>query len=490
MLDKLEHDLKVQWKTVAGYGFLFVVLFFIFTKAPLISDDFEFADYGFTSLSQAIPYVLYYGNGRFLGNLSVVVLINYPVICALVKAAIVCCIIYAVPRAVGFSARSGYGVMAALTVVLMNPNIFGQVYTWTSGFMNYVPPVLAMLLCLGLVRNSTRRSVGRMVAIAVIGLAGQLFVEHATVIHILLAALLLVSYHHKKDSLHSEYALCWLLAGIVGACIMFAIPRIFYIEDNRTDGYRVLHLADMIAYSLKSAVFIMNTVSKSTILLALMSLLGLLLQKCGKKSKVKTFWYITYPIVSALFSVIDSSHGFLQVARYLLVYVGFIPYALFLASDIWTLAEKNARMEMLVYMILAALSVLPFLVISPFGERCLYLCYVLLSLMLFRGLRHMKDSGLLTIRISHRRICAALIVVCSIFLCCEFAQIQRYNKLRDSYIKEQIALGKTEITVFNIPSRYAFQTYLLNHYYYHEERGDIKFTVVEYEEWEKITSSD
>ena len=36
------------------------------------------------------------------------------------------------------------------------PGIFGQVYSWMSGFQNYVPPLLLLLLTLLLIRKSGR----------------------------------------------------------------------------------------------------------------------------------------------------------------------------------------------------------------------------------------------------------------------------------------------------------------------------------------------
>lgn len=45
------------------------------------------------------------------------------------------------------------------------------------------------------------------------------------------------------------------------------------------------------------------------------------------------------------------------------------------------------------------------------------------------------------------------------------------------------AYGETEISIYEIPSRYVFPTYSINQYYYYKEPGDIKFELMTYEEW-------
>ena len=77
-----------------------------------------------------------------------------------------------------------------------------------------------------------------------------------------------------------------------------------------------------------------------------------------------------------------------------------------------------------------------------------------------------------------------------LFLNFEFSRIDAYNTKRDTYITEQIAAGKSEITIFDIPSRYTFGTYLPELYYYREKQHDTKFTIVEYKVWEALAEND
>lgn len=478
-----------QW-SILGYVFLFCCTTGILYHAPLISDDFEFADYGYAKLTQVLPYVLYYGNGRLLGNIGAVWLINYPFICAAVKAAMICGIIWALPRAAGIQHKPECALLSALLVLLMNPHIFAQVFTWTSGFMNYVPPVLTMLLCVILVRSEGCVSPVRLLVLGLVGFAGQLFVEHATVIHIIIASLLLVLYLKEKDPSRSRYALCWLVAALAGALVMFAIPKIFFLEENRVSGYRVFHLADVVSYAAKSALLMLHTLGRNPILFVLLSLFAKGLRNSrGKGFDWKSCVYLAYPLVSGMFLVIEGTEGVLRAVRYLALYGGLAVYALCLILDIWKYTDRTDNREMLALIGLAVVSLVPFLIISPFAERCVFLCYCLLCLLLLRGLQYLQEKEIFVLAKPAVWLCTAVILGGLVFLGSEFVQMRAYDIQRDTYIKEQMAKGETEITIFDIPSRYAFTTYLAGTYYYDTVRQDTNFTVVSYEQWVELTKT-
>ena len=477
-----------KYAVAAAFGLLFAVVAWILHKAPLISDDFEFANYGYSRIEQVLPYVLYYGNGRLLGNIGGVLLINYPILCALVKAAVICGIIWILPVALGIKNDPRYMVISAVMLLLTNPDIFGQVFTWTSGFMNMVPPVLIMLSCIALIRNAERFSFGRMILIGILGVAGQLYAEHSTVIHILLALWMVIVYYFEKNPVRRKYALCWLLTAIAGAALMFAIPKVFYLENNRTAGYRHFHFSDLFFYVTKSAMLITHTISRCTGLLLGISIFALLLPR-AKGMLVKSGWYLIYPAISAVFQFVTGDVGILKLVRYVLLYGGLILYVAFLVDDIWKYTSKPVRREMLVFLGVAATSVAPFLIISPFGERCIFLCYILLCMVLLRGLHFVLAQG---VDAWFGKITAggiALLLAGLVFLNYEFSRIDAYNTQRDTYIREQIAAGESEVIVYDIPSRYAFNTYLLELYYYREKQHDIQFEIVEYEVWESMTQN-
>ena len=484
---QLKH-LAVKYYPSFGFLLLFCGLTAILYCSPLISDDFEFADNGYRKLSQVLPYVLYYGNGRLLGNIGAVWLINYPLLCATIKSAMICGIIWALPRAAGIQHKPECSVIAALLLLLMNPDIFAQVFTWTSGFMNYVPPTLTMLLCIILVRNSNQISYGRMLLLGMLGFAGQLFVEHATVIHILLAALLVLQYHTEKDSVRSRYALCWLFAAFAGALLMFVLPKIFFLEDNRTIGYRTLHLLDTIKYATTSIILILHTLSRNVVLFCSLSIFAVTLHKTsGRVVSRAGCWYWIYPAISFAFLCINSEFGVLKLLRYILLYGGMLLYIVLFLIDLFKFTDKSTSQKSLILAALAITSLVPFLIISPFGERCIFLCYILLVLIVFCGINFLLEHQQFKVPFTARIVVVITLIFGLILLATEFNMIDRCNTQRDDYIQAQLFEGQTEITIFNLPSRYAFHTYLPEMYYYQNRRWDTDFIIVDYEEWLTIT---
>ena len=145
---------KLSQKTKVCLLFGMSVLFFAFIMycAPMASDDYEFFSLDFSGASEIVNYVLYYGNGRVLGNLGAICLTQNPVLSVLVKALLISGIIFLVPAILDVRNPNGY-LLSFLLFVTIPAKLFGEVYTWTSGFQNYLPPVWTTLMILFLLEK-------------------------------------------------------------------------------------------------------------------------------------------------------------------------------------------------------------------------------------------------------------------------------------------------------------------------------------------------
>ena len=90
---------STQYARAVVYLISVCILLYIFWDMPLFSDDFEFADLVRTkSVAEVIEYILYYGNGRLLGNTMAILLVNADAwISAFIKAAVVLGIVILLP---------------------------------------------------------------------------------------------------------------------------------------------------------------------------------------------------------------------------------------------------------------------------------------------------------------------------------------------------------------------------------------------------------
>ena len=149
---------KVYAHTPLCVFFIVFVLFaYIAWCSPLVSDDLQFAGYGFTTLRELAHFSLNYGNGRLLGNLLSGILSNNRVLYSLVSGFCTAVIAVMIPKAAGAENNVSY-LLSALFLILCSSEMFSQVYTWTCGFSNYVPPVAIALTVVYLVLNYNKVS--------------------------------------------------------------------------------------------------------------------------------------------------------------------------------------------------------------------------------------------------------------------------------------------------------------------------------------------
>lgn len=134
----------VKWAYFAG-SFLFFA--FIMWCAPYSSDDIDFLSLQFERLSGYLDFALHYGNGRLLGNLCAILLCHSKLLCVLVKAGVLASCVVLIPSLLGHTDKLGY-TLSFLLFTLIEPAVFGEVYVWTSGFSNYLPPIWLSLIIL------------------------------------------------------------------------------------------------------------------------------------------------------------------------------------------------------------------------------------------------------------------------------------------------------------------------------------------------------
>ena len=92
-------------------------------------------------------YSLYYGNGRLLGNIGACILNNNRIVCVIVKVVMILAMMLLIPKVINIKNKV-LEYIIYLMLLGTAPEIFGQVFVWTSGFQNYIPPIVFMLACM------------------------------------------------------------------------------------------------------------------------------------------------------------------------------------------------------------------------------------------------------------------------------------------------------------------------------------------------------
>lgn len=472
-----------------------IMIAFLMWCAPMMVDDYSFSSFSNYKMKDKLFYVLKYGNGRLLGNMGVLYLLQFPVLKIAIKTIVIILVIIMIDKNTQF-AKSKEGVILSFLLIMgMEPQMFAQVFTWTSGFQNYIPPVLCMLLCMKIVLEGTEnRKFLKAFLIGIVGICGQLFVEHSTVI-ILVFAILILNFNLKNRK-NVLYASMWVGSTIVGTIIMYTIPKIFYVP-NVNEGYQKLNLMGIKPFIISivgNTLQISEKYSENFFLWCIISgLVICIIRKNTNKnrrlaglSEIVLVSYPSYCVVNYLLTQnrwYDPRFGGIVYKIFLCCLL--LAYLISVIYGISNIVIENIRLKAFVCLGGAVFSVLPLLIVYPIGSRCLFHSYtfmVMLTVLIFKY--HVSTSGY-QVEIFWKKIFITLSVILSICLIFVFLNIRYVDTQKHLYIQEELKKGSKEIIIPKLPYRYVHynENNMIEEYYFNKEAGDVSFETVDYIEW-------
>lgn len=478
--------------------FSFCFFFLILLCAPMSYDDYEFAALPASSLQEIVKFCLSYGNGRLLGNIGVVLMLQSPLLSALAKALVLAGFVYLLPTVLGLTDPIAFG-LTFLLIAATDSSLFAQTITWTSGFQNYLPPIFLSLLILYLLEKYSkyRGKLSHFLLCAVIFLlsvAAQLFVEHSCVIHVALALVTVVKASTDPKKQGRVPSWLFLLGSILGLALMLWIPKAFYLEGNHTEGYRSAHFESLTALVFCVARNFLRLTNHYFGLLGLPLCAGALISvffTASARSSRANRLMTLLPLLSGgfmLVNVLFDSYGW--YAEPALLHQVLAMVAVLIPLGVWILAllgETDAlfRNRELTLLLLAMFSLAPLLVLTPIHIRVVYHSQIFVSMAFLlsasRFLAQVTESRRRTIE---KVLLAAAGCVC-LCLGSVFLSIHSMNQMRDRYIRQELAQGAETIETFRIPFDYVheYTDPCMNLYYYRHEPKDVSFEILVYDSW-------
>ena len=465
---------KNGWHTAGLFVLFFLVFLLILHGLPLSLDDYGFRNEQFESFSQALRYVLRFGNGRFLGNGGIVFLMHHLVLGDFVRAAVLAGIAILLPMVLSLH-RLSVRLLSILLLLTISPGVFGQVYSWMSGFQNYVPPLLLLLLTLLLIRESSGGSLParacRGLLIFLLALCMQFYIEHSSCLNVLTAFLLVMWLKKKKDPRFFE-ALLFLIGTLIGFACMFV--AMFFVAPEVHGGVQSYFTGGVFGIfrgMLRNLVLLLGMYSENAISLTIMAILCSLLlaqypDAIPRKKRQLVYFGMLGPSAVFLLSLIGSVkpyYGKLAVAESALLLGAMLVYIFSVLSMLICLARHTGRENIIraaVLFSLALVSILPILVVWPTGYRCLFhSCVMLFSaeLVLTEELQSYAVRSDIT-----RVITGAVAAVLTAAILCQtavFFDIRRMVSIRDAWLEEQVGLGADSAAYFLIPSPYIYDAW-------------------------------
>ena len=504
MISERKNALKISAALFAG----FAVLALLF---PYTGDDWSWG----SSIGIGRLQSFFAGyNGRYAGNLLVLVLTRSKLLDAVIMAAsftAACFLGYAYTADKSKAAL----LFAAVLLFLMPKEMWAQVVVWTAGFTNYVPSALITVLYLLMIREITgaelsgrEDSLKDSLWMAGLGFVGALFVESVTVFHICLAVAGMVYMFLKFRKFRYGQA-GFLLGSLLGTVVMFsngAYDRIAQGEDY----YRHMpgSFRDTVYFAVEQAGNILDYILYGNLLFCVVVTVLLMILAIWRIKTAKRKIVAMVPAVlhccgllllwnkEKVFSAVTS-----RIAMKAL-WAGCIPigiallYVCSILVMVLCYVEKGRRFRMLLPLYCAVVSLAPLLIVDPIGPRCVFLAYLLMMVFtvdLFGYVRRQTVP-------EEKWLCGflALVTAAQLLFCFYlFYPVHHYDSLRLDYIKQQAAEGKKEVLMCDLPnSDYVWdgtpggESWLNKYKIFYGLEEDLQLTVVPYYELEARINGD
>ncbi len=484
---------------------LFTLLTVLCYMFPYTHDDWA---WGTTLGTDRLEALFENYNGRWLGNILVILLTRSRIARALAISITLTFIVVMIRKNVQFKNKYSKYILISL-LLLMPVNIIAQAIAWTSGFTNYVIPFLIVLLIIYLNRNiflnnEVKISNKWIVPLLISGFACSLFMENMTIYNLILS-IVLVGYliFKKKNIIWSNIA--YMIGSIVGTILMFSNGA-YYMVANSADAYRTIEQGNIFARVFQTyfdtfyKLFIQNNYIMN-IFICVISLV--LIYKYMKNAKnIKSYIKVILYIVSTVFVVYTSYIAFLRMGSNSNIFVnedickyfeGALSILYFISIFVTVLTcvgDKNIKKRLMFELISILIITGPLLIVTPIGPRCFISTYFMFALFAIDCF----DNCVCSESRNFMKIIKLCPIVLMIYFICIYGQVFKIDNQRRRYIKKH--KEDTSIVLPLLPyAGYMQGPNPVNDVFegrfkmFYNINSESKIEFVTYEQWKEITEN-
>lgn len=449
-----------------------LVIFFLFfaSQVPYSHDDWQWGSHS-KWLLMLNGFENY--NGRYLGNLFEI-LITRNVLAKNITLAIgMIAIIWSVYKFIIPETKDRYKtalfLLVSILCLALPREIFRQTYSWIAAFINFIPPIILILLYLIIIngifddKNLNPKTldfpIWSSLLMIPLGISTQLFSEHTTVYAVLLAGFI-VFYSFIKYKKFSTLQIAYLISTIIGAFIMFSNGS-YSNAANNTDGYKqistsAMSIIDLYVTQMSDTLFLNNWLLNS--ILAIICIVIILKYKnkniivaniIGNTqifilstysiysicNKTYPAWSIfTNPEKTSYFETLYSLLFFICVISVILMYI------------------NNNGLKMKIFMLYgSSLAVaMPLVVANPIGPRCFFASYIFTIIATLQLLVYILNDSNINVDLFITPLVSILLMIV-VFYSSIFIDVGIAKKERVDTINNAVANGQSSITLYKLP---------------------------------------
>ena len=376
--------MKAQYRNylkIYSIPLLLLLSFFLLCLLfPFTGDDWA---WGSRIGIERLETLFYNYNGRYTGNLVVLLLTRNRVLNDLVKSisyflACLLCSRYVVGK------RGEMVLFCGILFLLMPVPMLREAVVWTAGYSNYVPSALISILLLNYGKSLMEKPDSTNAPLLSIGwfilcFLGGMFMENITLFHVMFTGAILVFSWVRYHKVHKTQ-ISMLAGSMLGAVCMFSNTAYLSIfQGNDTYRSTASGITGIFHTVIHHTVEILNfMISDNLRICAVVSLLLLLLyiQKRGTVKK----GYADLMMAGNAMSLV----GILLAFRYLGYFQKIVitccsgVYLLTVVVLVLLLADPPRKWKLLLPLGCAVVVCAPLLLVNPIGPRCFFAAFLFL----------------------------------------------------------------------------------------------------------------
>lgn len=418
-------------------------------------------------------------NGRYLGNIFVILLTENIFIRGIIISLTLSGIIHFISK----SFNVDYIYIVTL-LLLMSRELIGQAIIWASGFANYTVSTLFLLISLLLISkcyNNSTFNIKQALFNSFFIFLSCLFVENLTIFFSMFLFITNFIYLIKNKKVNYNLLIC-LIGAIIGLITMFTHPAYLNVirgNDSFRQIYTEGNIFDKIFETLTDVFSLIINNSVAIFVLIIVSYISYIYKK-NKKSKLIIINLIVQ-ILSYIISFVSLFNNYSNV--YIISATIFIFCTILMLYLLFGKKSNRALLTCCVIILLIA----PLLIVKPVGPRNLLMIYVLEIVLLVEIINLTEfpiNKNIL------RKIFIILGTELLLFYIAICAHVLFISIQRDQYVMSQVKNGESKIVVPYLP--YYNIIWNINYYRQYDQKwykkfngipNDIEFEFIDYDIW-------
>ncbi|MCQ2408378.1 MAG: hypothetical protein MJ065_07625 [Oscillospiraceae bacterium] len=449
--------------------FLFPAAVFLYAaiccfSTTLSSDDYVM-NYAFEIPGQ---YAYAFTNGRYIANNLAYLIIRYPVVKAVLYTLTLFLLIMLIARFVQFKEKRPAVSWLAFGLFLTMPaSIVRETVKWLFGYAVHVIPLiftlLYMRLCFRAFRGEKLQQQALTPLCGILGLAGALFAEHISILHVVFGIFVLLYSACRKDQKPRAFQIAFAAGAAIGLFILLYRPEYKAVMQEAEElTFRTISfdLSDMYYHLYKMVIPIF---AREFCLLHLCIAGAMLLlysrtdrsswdKKQSRYGRLALGCTVSYAVYSVMMTAGIPLKSLSSAERISALETAFVfLYMLSVIYLAFLLTDRQRMLRVTVYICSAVICALPFIVVGPVTNRCFFagFCFWLLlalELVYYASAFFPKAFDTIAER-------AAAVMAGTVLCILSYIHLSNHYVFRFSIhlLREQIASGERNIVVTELP---------------------------------------